>query len=486
MLHSLFAKLSLLFVALVLTISAVDIYSVTQTSKQFVDETTQRANLGLAASIAREMHVDTVTGQVESVGMNQLFMSAMTINPIVKLFVVDLNGKMIASSAKPEATKLQAVDAQPIRELLDGKKPLPIYNDDPRNPSDPKIFSVAPLLNPDGSPLAYLYITIGTNDQLDLASVRQSYILSALLRSLAIAGVVILLVGLVLTYLLTRHVRQLNLAVRKVQEGDFSARVDVQSSDEIGQLGTAFNSMAAKIESSLDTLSRNDSLRRELVANISHDLRTPLASIEGYTETILLREHVLTETERKTYLQTILKNTQSLGRLVSELFELSKLEARQTPVNMEPFSITELIQDNLLKFEPQAHQREILLIGDLPRHIPFVLADVALIERVLQNIIANALQYTPEQGRVSISVWPVINASQVRVSVADTGRGITPEDMPHIFDRFYRSGPVREKARLGLGLAIAHRIVHLHNSQIDVQSTPDVGTTFSFQLPIYN
>ncbi|MBO0937297.1 sensor histidine kinase [Fibrella sp. HMF5335] len=486
MLHSLFAKLSLLFIALVLLISAVDIYSVTQTSKRFVDETTQRANLGLAQSIAREMHVDTVTGQIEAVGMNQLFMSAMTINPIVKLFVVDLNGKMIASSAKPEATKLQAVAAQPIRDLLDGKKPLPIYNDDPRNPGDPKIFSVAPLLKPDGSPLAYLYITIGTNDQLDLASVRHSYILSALLRSLAIAAAVVLVAGLVLIYLLTRHVRQLNTAVRQVQEGDFSARVAVQSSDEIGQLGTAFNSMAAKIESSLDTLSRNDSLRRELVANISHDLRTPLASIEGYTETILLREHVLTEIERKTYLQTILKNTQSLGRLVSELFELSKLEAKQTTLQIEPFSITELIQDNLLKFEPQANEQAIQLASDLPRHTPFVLADVALIERVLQNIIANALQYTPQQGRVSISVWPIMEASQVRVSVADTGRGITPEDMPHIFDRFYRSGPMREKARLGLGLAIAHRIVHLHNSQIDVQSTPNVGTTFSFQLPIYN
>lgn len=266
MLHSLFAKLSLLFVALVLTISAVDIYSVTQTSKRFVDETTQRANLGLAQSIAHEMHVDTVTGQIEAVGMNQLFMSAMTINPIVKLFVVDLDGKLIASSAKPEATKLQAIASQPLRDLLAGKKTLPIYNDDPRNPGDPNIFSVAPLLKPDGSPLAYLYITIGTNDQLNLASVRQSYILSALLRSLAIAGMVVLVAGLVLIYLLTRHVRQLNMAVHNVQAGDFSARVAVQSSDEIGQLGTAFNSMAAKIESSLETLSRNDSLRRELVA----------------------------------------------------------------------------------------------------------------------------------------------------------------------------------------------------------------------------
>ena len=274
------------------------------------------------------------------------------------------------------------------------------------------------------------------------------------------------------------------MAVQNVQAGDFSARVTVQSSDEIGQLGTAFNSMAAKIESSLETLSRNDSLRRELVANISHDLRTPLASIEGYTETILLREHILTEEERKTYLLTILKNTQSLGRLVSKLFELSKLEAKQTTLHIEPFSITELIQDNLLKFEPQANEQAIQLSSDLPRHTPFVLADVALIERVLQNIIANALQYTPEQGRVNISVIP--GTDLVRVSVADTGRGITPEDMPHIFDRFYRSGPMREKARLGLGSAIAHRIVHLHNSQIDVQSTPNVGTTFSFQLPIYN
>lgn len=481
---SLGAKLSLLFTVLLLTISVVDILTVTNASRRYINEVTQRANLNLAQSIAKEIRIDTITGNVSDVGLNTLFMAAMTINPTVKLFIVGLDGKILVSSATPEATKLAAVPVAPIRDLLNARGPLPIYNDDPRNPDDPKIFSVAPLARPNGSPMAYLYITIGTSDQADLSSVKQSYILSTLLRSLLLAAGVVLLVGLLLVFVLTRNVRKLAEGVRRIRQGDLAARVQITTRDEIGQLGTAFNDMAAQIETALDTLSRNDTLRRELVANISHDLRTPLASIEGYAETILLKEHLLSTAERETYLQTILKNTKSLGRLVTDLFELSKLEARQTDVHIEPFSITELVQDNLLRFEQQAIQKAIHLSGDLPRDMPLVQADVSLIERVLQNFIANAIQYTPQQGRVNVRVYQS-TAAHVHVSVADTGRGISADDLPHVFDRFYRSGAVRDKSRLGLGLAIAHKIVELHGSSIEVDSTPDVGTAFSFQLPVY-
>ena len=484
---SLRVKLSLLFAGLLLTVSLVDILSVTRSSQRYLDEVMQRANLGLAASIAKEMRIDTVTDQVSAVRMNELFMAAMTINPTIKMFIVGLDGRLIASSATPEATKLSAVSLDRIYDLLDARKPLPVYNDDPRDPDDPKIFSVAPLARPNGTPVAYLYITIGTRDQADLSSVKQSYILGALLRSLLLVASVVLVAGLLLIFVLTRNVRKLSDAVRQVQAGQLGARVQIAADDEIGQLGQAFNEMAATIETSHESLRQADTLRRELIANISHDLRTPLASIEGYAETILLKEHLLTETERRTYLQTIVKNTQSLGRLVSELFDLSKLEARQIEAHVEPFSITELIQDNLLTFEPQARQQHISLSGNLPRNTPFVLADVALIERVLQNIIANALQYTPEQGRVNVSVTPdPASPTHLNISVADTGRGISSDDLPKIFDRFYRSGQMREKSRLGLGLAIAHKIMELHGSQIDIQSTPNIGTAVSFNLPVYS
>ena len=151
---SLQVKLSLLFTGLLLTVSLVDILSVTRSSQRYLDEVMQRANLGLAASIAKEMRIDTVTDQVSAVRMNELFMAAMTINPTIKMFIVGLDGRLVASSATPEATKLSAISLDRIYDLLDARQPLPVYNDDPRDPTDPKIFSVAPLTRPNGTPVA--------------------------------------------------------------------------------------------------------------------------------------------------------------------------------------------------------------------------------------------------------------------------------------------------------------------------------------------
>ena len=482
--RSLQFKLSLLFVFLLLTVSLVDIFTVTSSTDRYLAEVTQKMNLDLAASIAHEMRIEQATNQIPVEKLKELFNAAMIINPNIKLYLLGLDGKLLASSADPGEIKLSRVSVGKVRALLDREQPLPIYGEDPRNPGKENIFSAALLSGQDGSPHCYLYIILGAGEKgTEALSVKHSYILRVLIRSFLIAAFVVLCTGLLMIFFLTRNLQKLSDAVRKVQKGDFSARVHIQTGDELNELADAFNEMAEKIELALQTLSKNDHLRRELVANISHDLRTPLASIEGYAETILLKEHLLSEQERKTYLQTILKNTKSLGRLVSELFDLSKLEAEQTVAQPEPFSLTELVQDILLKFEPQARQQQIELSGTLPRNIPFVLADLALIERALQNFIANALQYTPAEGKVWVKVEQT-DELRVCIRVSDTGRGISTDDLPYIFDRFYRSGNVREKSRLGLGLAIARKIVEMHGSQVEVQSTENVGTVFTFSLPV--
>lgn len=223
----------------------------------------------------------------------------------------------------------------------------------------------------------------------------------------------------------------------------------------------------------------------ELIANIAHDLRTPLASIEGYAEMILMKESLLSELEKKTYLGTILKNAKSLSRLVLSLFELSKFEAKQVEAKKEPFSPTELAQDVVLKFQPKAQEKGISLTMTLMPDAPFIYADIGLIERVFQNIIENAIQYTPEGGAVNLAV--ARREESIAFFISDTGKGISEKELPYIYDRFYRGATAHKNVSngFGLGLTISKKILELHGATLEVQSVENKGTTFSFSMPIF-
>jgi signal transduction histidine kinase len=272
--------------------------------------------------------------------------------------------------------------------------------------------------------------------------------------------------------------------VEEFERGNFDKRLEIDSKDEIGQLANSFNEMADTIVANMEELKRTDDLRRELVASVSHDLRSPLASIQGYLETIFIKEDALNPEEIKKYLEIIFNNTKMLNKLVNELFELSKLDAKQVQPKPEPFSISELAQDVLMKFKQQAEKSQINLDSVLPQNLPLVYADIALIERALSNFIENAISYTPEQGTVKVILTG--EPQNVRVTVQDTGCGIPSEDLPHIFDRFYRVDRSRDRSTggTGLGLAIAKKILDLHESEILVESQIDVGTKFSFDIRI--
>ena len=326
------------------------------------------------------------------------------------------------------------------------------------------------------------------------------------------------LAGLLVFFLLTKRLRAMMGVVRAFEAGDHAQRVRDDSQDEIGQLARAFNEMAGQVEATLERLHSSDAMRRELIANVSHDLRSPLTSAQGYLETLLMKEHQLPAAKRREFLEIIHANIARLGKLVTELFELSKLEAGQVQLSFEPFSISELAQDVIVKFQPQARNGGISLSSNGSRTLPFVRADIGLIERVLVNLIDNALRHTPPEGRVEVEMTAREDATGeratgemvtgeiatgeiatvrggVRVRVADSGRGIPPEALPYVFERFYRADKSRSRGSgdgggsgggSGLGLAIVKRILELHGSQIEVTSTPDVGTVFTFDLPLHS
>jgi len=259
---------------------------------------------------------------------------------------------------------------------------------------------------------------------------------------------------------------------------------EAQRGDEIDRLGATFQALTQRIRQQVQTLQHTDTLRRELVAHVSHDLRTPLAALHGYLETLALKDHQLTPQERRHYLDIAVRHSTRLGKLVAELFELAKLDAHETQVHPEAFSLAELVQDVVQKFQLLAQKKQQQLQAQLADDLPFIWADIGLIERVLDNLLQNALQYTAPGGTITVALTQ--QRYSIAVQVKDTGDGILPEELPYIFERFYRAGQGRQDAAggVGLGLAIAKRILELHGSAIAVDSTVHGGTTFTFPLPI--
>lgn len=481
-----YGKLSAVFLILLLLLGLAQVLITFRSSMKFVNEADQQLNLGLAKSMAAELE-PLLQDSLSVPRIQQSIHYMMVMNPKVEIYVLDDQGKILAFFADPPKKVRQThVNLNPIRTFLNSSRERLILGEDPRNSGRQKPFSAAVL--PIGQEMqGYLYIILG-GEQYDTAlnMVRNSYIVKTSFRTLLVTFVFAALIGLILFAFLTRRLRSVTAVVNEFEQGNLDQRIEVKSQDEIGQLGRTFNQMADTIEANMEELKRIDELRRELVANVSHDLRSPLASIQGYLETILIKESRLDPDERKKYMETILHNTEMLNNLVEELFELSKLDARQTEPAREPFSIAELTQDVVMKLENSAEKAEVNLEADLSERVPMVYADIGLIERALSNLLENAIRYTGQDGEVSIRLVPENHL--VKIQVADTGPGISEEDLPHIFDRFYRADKSRSRqpGGTGLGLAIAKKIMDIHGQTLNVESEVGKGTTFWFSIDVWN
>jgi signal transduction histidine kinase len=401
---------------------------------------------------------------------------------MVEIYILDAGGRILAFFLNPtERIERGSVDIAPLEEFVQSAGHRLSLGQDPRSATRSRPFSAAPLTM--GSDTGYVYIILG-GERYDesLRMIRDSYYLRAGIVAFFLALGATLAAGLSLFFLLTRRLTSLAEAVRDFERGNLARRVTAQGRDELGALGRSFNEMASTIAADVEKIRLAERMRRDLIGNISHDLRSPLASIQGYLETMVLKEPQLTAEERRTFLQVSLRNTANLQRLVEELLELAKLDARQVELRPEPLQIAELAQDVALKLAPEARAAGVTLTVEPGADLPLVTGDVGMIERVLTNLIENALRFTPAGGAVRAILDPQPNA--VRVTVSDTGTGITPEDLPHIFERFYRADKSRDRTTggAGLGLAIARQIVELHGATLAVQSRPGEGARFSFAL----
>jgi len=471
----------LLFLGAILV--AVTLY----TTQRYEEEVVQRLNRSLSANLVAQ-DVLLANGEVNEAALEKVFKTLMVVNPSIEVYLLDLDGNVVTHSAPPGRLKRHHVDVKTLKTFLDGDASLPIFGDDPRSANRRKVFSVSPIMVGDRYE-GYLYIVLA-GEQYD--SVVQRLRGSQILRlSLGVGATALLaagLAGIVLFNLLTRRLRRLAASMESFRESGFTEPVAAPTprgrpGDEIDSLVTTFNDMSRRIIQQVRALKETDELRRELVANVSHDLRTPLASLKGYIETLQLKEVELTEGQRDEYLGIASRQSERLTRLVEELFELARLESHDMKPDLEPFPLSDLIQDVVQGFRLDAERKNVILEMERPGEVPLVSADIGLIQRVLQNLIGNAIKHTEAEGRIVVEVRP--DETKVEVRIRDTGCGIPEEQLVQVFERFYQANATPDAARRtgGLGLAIVKRILELHGSAVEAASTVGEGTVFSFSLP---
>ncbi|RVU83534.1 hypothetical protein EOL70_15970 [Leucothrix sargassi] len=490
MIKGLYRRLALVLFTVFLALGAVLFWVYDNATHQLQQETAQQLNLNLASNLVSE--IELFPGdELSQETVKQAFSKIMYLDPGTELYVISLTGEVLGYDAPEEKIINRSIDLAPVNAFISNKEFKLTLGDDPRSERQ-KAFSAAPILNQSGLPLAYLYIIIQGevyDDAASLINANKTWLIS--LSIIAAALAFLLLTALLLFYKLTRPLVQLNKEVAALEESNFQQLVnaaeplnaDGQPKDELQALRGSFYRMGHKIVDQISTLKKHDQMRREFLAHVSHDLRTPLAGMRAYLETLQLKGDELSESDRDDFLKKALLTNHKLSGMIDELFELARIEHGQVAVNPEQIRLSDLLSDMYGSLSGLANNKGIHLAVDMAREDVNVMADVARLDRVLQNLVGNAILYTPAGGTVTIRVSDISNG-KVQLAVEDTGQGIAAEDLPYVFEPYFRStnGQQAYHKGKGLGLAIASKLLALHDAKLTVESELGTGTRFEFEL----
>ncbi len=485
---SLYQRLSLSLFIVFIAVIGVFLFWTQQVEKVTRYESQQHLHLSLAANLARDNPL-LQQGVYDHDALENLFHTLMVLGPAFEFYFLDPNGKLLTHSVDQSLIKRNTVDIIPLLQLTRNQAALPIYGDDPRHDKRKKVFSAAPVFN--GTQLqGYLYVIVA-GEQYETTYSQQKRTKRAEF-SLVLAGIALLFLFVVMLGLFryfTSPLRHLIADINALKAQNFDkSKVNMHqwmknSQNEVHQLGSVFHEMVDQINDQIEQLKQTDIQRRELLADISHDLRTPLSSLQGYIETLEIKGESISRAEREKYIGTALKNASQLKKLIDQIFELAHLEGGQVSLNLETFNLAELLYDVVEKFSLKAQDKNIK-ISIVPEFSMVQLhSDIGKLERVLSNLIDNALRHTPENGSICLEISSASDG-ECYLMVTDSGTGIKEEEIAYIFDARYRASNATQGRgkNVGLGLAITQKLVELMKCDIRVQSTFGEGTSFSLNL----
>ncbi|MDX8387617.1 MAG: HAMP domain-containing sensor histidine kinase [Ghiorsea sp.] len=485
MIHTLYARLALTLAVVLGLVGLIYVVLMTNAVKENTQYAEQILNRDLAKTLVSERNL-VHENALDKKALQDMFMAYMNVNPSIEIYLTDLKGKILSYSADPGQVKRTQISLEPIYTFLKKDAMFPLLGDDPRSENQQKVFSVSPV--PENNAKGYLYVIL-RGEQYDEVEqfAHDKELLSLSIWVVSIALLISLLLGLVIFYPITRRLRELSKQVDDFRGNEFKILPDLNHSkhkDELQQLENNVELMAKQMVSQLNKISSQDTQRRDLFASLSHDLRTPLATLHGYLETLEIKAETLDPEQRLEYTKRAIQFGNRLKVLVDELFEMAKLDMLEVAPNIEPFSLPELVQDIVQQFGKRAQQVGVKLQFQSDKKLPFVEADIGLIQRVFENLIGNALRHVQAGDNITICLASLsAKDALVEVSVADTGCGMADEDLAKIFEPLYQvNNTHRGGEHSGLGLTIVRRILELHDADIQVSSVIGQGSKFIFRL----
>jgi signal transduction histidine kinase len=460
-------------------------------SKQLEHSSQHHAEQNLHLNLAEHLVQDNPLikkGVYDYKALENLFHTLMLLGPAFEFYFVDPDGEILTYSAQAGKVKRTHINLSPLKRLIKDPTLTPLYGDDPRDQNKQKIFSAAAVYNQE-TLQGYMYIIIG-GEAYDTTLSRIQANDSLYVKGIwLIAALLFLFIAMLLLFkFFTSPIKRLANDISQIEAANYQltdSKLPVYSNknNEIGHLSRGIQAMLNRIDEQFKALQQSDLRRRELLTHLSHDLRTPLASLQGFLEVLTSPTRQLSTQEQQHYLAVSNNNCHQLKRLIEQIFELANLENGQVKIKTETFNLGELIYDCIAKFSLTAQNKGIYL-GVEPAICDFtVVADIAKLERVLSNLIDNAIRHTNHGDSINIRVTKT-QTEQLYVDVSDTGIGINKEELTAIFEPHYQASNANKAGRQqgGLGLAICKGLLKLMNSEINVHSELGKGTQFRFNL----
>ncbi len=481
---NIFKRISLLVFALITILGVLFIGITYYSTTTFHLASTELLNKDVAAHIAK------FASPFERNGINKrkadsVFQHVMILNPSTEVYFLDTAGNLMDFYGPRKDIKLWKIPLENIKRYILSEGEEYLKSQDPRDPSNDKIFSAAEVIS-NSKKLGFIYVILGSNEYKNVSEMLfKSHIGSLAIKAFTFIIILSIIFSMLYITRIQRNFNSMIIVLEKFENGDFEARFKTKEKHELAPITHAFNKMADLLVHNITRLTVLENTRKDFITHISHDLRTPLSIARGYTETLLIKkqEGTLKREELDNYMQMILNKIFQVEHMVTMLFELTKIESAEFKLTIEPFVLSEIVQEIVNTFQLNAKEKNINLKCIQSQYHVWVNADISMMERVIQNLIENAIKNTPENGIIEVALQ--VENNNLIFNVENVGDPLSDELFDWINNQEQKHEYTNKPIKSGLGLIIVKKILHLHGSVLKARIINDSVNIFSFSLPTY-